>query len=129
MPSLLAAGAVHPQLGDLFPTWSVAPFAAMLLAIAVMPLFAPAIWEHNRNKAILSLLLGAPVALWTATLDPAAVAHAAREYVAFILLLGALFVISGGIVVRGTLAGNPGLNPLLPGVGRPPASVARAPGP
>ena len=123
MPSLLAAGAVHPQLGDLFPTWSVAPFAAMLLAIAVMPLFAPAIWEHNRNKAILSLLLGAPVALWTATLDPAAVAHAAREYVAFILLLGALFVISGGIVVRGTLAGTPGLNAILLGIGALLASV------
>src|SRR5256885_232912 len=123
MPSLLAAGAVHPQLGDLFPTWAVAPFAAMLLAIAVMPLFAPARWERNRNKGILSLLLGAPVALWTVTLDPAAVAHAAREYVAFILLLGALFVISGGIVVRGTLAGTPGLNAILLGIGALLASV------
>src|SRR4051794_1063934 len=123
MPALLAAGAVHPQLGDLFPTWSVIPFAAMLLGIAMIPLFAPTIWEYNRNKAILSLLLGLPVALWTAMLDPAAVVHAAREYVAFILLLGALFVISGGIVVRGTLAGTPGLNAILLGIGALLASV------
>src|SRR5438105_1690477 len=123
MQALLAAGAAHPHLGNLFPIWSVVPFVAMLLAIAVVPLFAPAIWEYHRNKAILSLLLGAPVALWTATLDSAAVVHAAREYLAFILLLGALFVISGGIVVRGTLAGTPGLNAILLGIGALLASV------
>jgi Na+/H+ antiporter NhaD/arsenite permease-like protein len=82
----------------------------MLLAIAVGPLIADRLWHRNTNKAILSLLLGGPVAIWAATLEPAAVLHAAREYVAFILLLGALFVIAGGVVVRGTLAGTPVLN-------------------
>jgi Na+/H+ antiporter NhaD/arsenite permease-like protein len=123
MQALPAAGVSPAQLGDLFPLWSVVPFAAMLVAIAVMPLLLPAIWEHNRNKAILSLLLGAPIALWTATLEPAAVAHAANEYAAFILLIGALFVISGGIVVRGTLAGTPGLNAILLAIGAVLASM------
>src|ERR1700693_1138053 len=116
-------GATPALLGDLFPVWSVVPFAVMLLAIAVMPLLAPGIWEHNRNKAILSFLLGAPIAIWTATLESAALVHAANEYAAFILLLGALFVISGGIVVRGTLAGTPGLNAILLGIGAVLASV------
>lgn len=119
----LPAGAPPALLGDLLPVWSVVPFAAMLLAIAVMPLLAPGFWEHNRNKALLSLVLGAPVAVWTATLEPGALAHAANEYVAFILLLGALFVISGGIVVRGTLAGTPGLNAILLGIGATLASL------
>jgi len=89
----------------------------MLLAIALAPLIAPRLWERNSSKAIFSLLLGAPVAIWVGTVEPGAVLHAAGEYAAFILLLGALFVIAGGIVVRGTLAGTPGLNTALLGAG------------
>jgi Na+/H+ antiporter NhaD/arsenite permease-like protein len=89
----------------------------MLLCIAVLPLAAPHLWEKNRNKALVSLLLGFPVAAWIALLEPGAVLHAFHEYAAFIILLGALFIISGGIVVRGTLAGTPGLNTVLLGIG------------
>jgi Na+/H+ antiporter NhaD/arsenite permease-like protein len=105
------------------PPWSVVPFALMLLAIAVMPLLAPGIWEHNRNKLGLSALLGLPVAAGVTLLDRGAMLHAAHEYLDFILLLGALFVISGGIVVRGTLAGTPGLNAILLGTGAVLASL------
>jgi Na+/H+ antiporter NhaD/arsenite permease-like protein len=93
------------------------PFGLMLLCIAILPLAAPRFWEHNRNKALVSLALGAPVALWIGVLDLPALAHATHEYVAFIVLLGALFSISGGIVVRGTLAGTPGLNAVLLALG------------
>ncbi|HEX9052776.1 MAG TPA: sodium:proton antiporter [Anaeromyxobacter sp.] len=117
-----AEGAELP-LGERLPAWSVAPFALMLLAIAVLPLAAPGFWERNRNKALVSLLLGAPVAIGVAALEPAAVVHAGREYAAFIVLLGALFVISGGVVVRGTLAGTPGLNTALLGLGAVLASL------
>ena len=117
MTLLAAADATRPHLGHLFPLWSVAPFALMLLAIATLPLFAPKFWEHNLNKVIVSGVLGAPIAAWTAALDAHALLHAASEYVAFILLLGSLFVISGGIVIRGTLAGTPGLNAILLGIG------------
>jgi Na+/H+ antiporter NhaD/arsenite permease-like protein len=123
MHGLLATNPDAPQLGNLLPLWSVVPFGAMLLCIAVLPLAAGRLWEHNRNKAILSAVLGLPVAIWVATLDPTAVAHAASEYVAFIVLLGALFVISGGIVVRGTLAGTPGLNAVLIAIGAVLASL------
>ena len=123
MHGLLAATPNAPHLGTLLPLWSVVPFAAMLVCIAVLPLAAGKLWESNLNKAVLSAVLGVPVAIWTATLDPTAVAHAASEYVAFIVLLGALFVISGGIVVRGTLAGTPGLNAVLIAIGAVLASV------
>jgi Na+/H+ antiporter NhaD/arsenite permease-like protein len=102
-----------PPLGTVtaaLPLWSIGPFTLMLLSIAVLPLAAGHLWEHNRNKAILSVALGAPVIAAMATVDPAAILHTAHEYAAFIILLGALFVIAGGIVVRGTLAGTPGLN-------------------
>ncbi|HYG70487.1 MAG TPA: sodium:proton antiporter, partial [Anaeromyxobacteraceae bacterium] len=114
-PDLLAAA--RHDLGHVLPSWSVAPFALMLLSIAVLPLVANHFWEHNRNKALLSVVLGVPVALWVASLDAATLLHTAHEYVAFIILLGALYVIAGGIVVRGTLSGTPGLNTGLLGLG------------
>jgi Na+/H+ antiporter NhaD/arsenite permease-like protein len=112
-----------PALGHLLPLWSVVPFAGILLCIAVLPLVAGHWWEHNRNKGLLSALLGVPVAAWMVSLDPMLLAHTAHEYVAFIVLLGALFVISGGIVVRGTLAGTPGLNTGLLAIGAVIASL------
>jgi Na+/H+ antiporter NhaD/arsenite permease-like protein len=111
------------SLGERLPAWSIVPFGLMLLAIAVLPLAAPHFWERNRNKGLVSLVLGAPVVLWILSLDPSAVAHTAHEYVAFVVLLGALFIISGGIVVRGTLAGTPGLNTLLLAIGAVLASL------
>ncbi len=112
-----------PSLGHLLPLWSVVPFALVLAGIAILPLAAGRFWEHNRNKLLFSALLGAPVVALVAGLDGGAVAHAAREYVAFVALLGALYVIAGGIVVRGTLAGTPGLNAALLGAGAVLASL------
>jgi Na+/H+ antiporter NhaD/arsenite permease-like protein len=109
MPASISAEALGHQL----PLWSVVPFVAMLLCIALLPLAAGRFWEHNRNKALVSLILGLPVAVWIGALQFSRLTHTAHEYVAFIVLLGALFVISGGIVVRGTLAGTPGLNAVL----------------
>jgi Na+/H+ antiporter NhaD/arsenite permease-like protein len=95
----------------------------MLLCVALLPLVAPHFWERNRNKALVSLVLGAPVALWIGVLDLPALAHAAHEYLAFIVLLAALYSISGGIVVRGTLAGTPRTNAALLGLGAALASL------
>lgn len=111
-------------LGERLPLWSVVPFALLLLSIAVLPLLAPRFWEHNRNKAVVSILLGAPVAIWIASLEHAAVLRTAHEYVAFITLLTALFVISGNVVVRGTLAGTPGVNTIFLAIGAVLASFA-----
>jgi len=116
-PLLFAAASGGPHLGHQLPLWSVVPFGLMLLCIAVLPLVAGHFWESNRNKALLSLALGVPAALFIARLEPVVLLHTAHEYVAFIILLGALYVISGGIVVRGTLAGTPGLNAALLGIG------------
>ena len=40
------------------PVSWVLPFAAMLLAIAVGPLWAPHHWESNRTKLIVSAAVG-----------------------------------------------------------------------
>ncbi len=92
------------------PFLSVLPFVLMLLGIATLPLVSPSFWELNRNKAILSVALGAPVAVWTAVQLPLELAHVVRDYVAFVLLLGSLYVISGGIYLAGDLPATPGTN-------------------
>jgi Na+/H+ antiporter NhaD/arsenite permease-like protein len=110
-------------LGELLPGWSVAPFALLLLAIAVLPLALPHFWESNRNKALVAAALGLPMLVWMAALDFHVVLHTAHEYVAFILLLAALFIISGGVVVRGNLAGTPGVNTSMLALGTMLASL------
>ncbi|HEU4732608.1 MAG TPA: sodium:proton antiporter, partial [Kofleriaceae bacterium] len=96
------------------------PFVLYLLAIAALPLVAGAFWESNRNKLIVAVAAGLPVAAYLVGWVPdgaAVLAGTAREYVAFITLLGALFVIAGGIHVRGVLAGTPAVNTALLAVG------------
>jgi Na+/H+ antiporter NhaD/arsenite permease-like protein len=89
------------------PLYTVAPFVAMLLAIAVFPLWIPHWWESNRNKLVVSLLLALPIVALYAIRGPGALLSMAEEYVSFIVLLAGLFVISGGIVLRGDLVATP----------------------
>ncbi len=86
------------------------PFAAMLLAIAVCPLWVPHWWESNRNKLIASAVLGLPVLVFYGARHPATLVHTAADYVSFIVLLAGLFVISGGILLRGDLVATPATN-------------------
>jgi Na+/H+ antiporter NhaD/arsenite permease-like protein len=82
----------------------------MLLAIAVCPLRVPHWWEANRNKLLVSIGLGLPVLALYVVRRPAALAHMAEEYVSFIILLAGLYVISGGILLRGDLEATPLVN-------------------
>ena len=92
------------------PVYSVLPFVAMLLAIAVGPLWVPHWWESNRNKFFVSAVLGLPVLAAYGVHHPGALLHTAEDYVSFIVLLAGLFVISGGILLRGDLVATPATN-------------------
>ncbi|MGE5193098.1 MAG: sodium:proton antiporter [Deltaproteobacteria bacterium] len=96
------------------PNAALLPFAAMLLSIAIFPLVAAHWWEHNRNKAIVAAVLAGPLAIYMAFAFGDAgiheLLHKLKEYISFIALLAALFVISGGIYVQGSLSGTPLVN-------------------
>lgn len=79
----------------------------MLVAIALCPLCAGPWWERNRNKLVIAAVLGLPILALYLGRDPAALVHMAREYVSFIILLGGLYVITGGILMRGDLVATP----------------------
>ena len=95
----------------------VIPFVAMLLCIAILPLVAEQKWHSNKNKMIVSVILGTPVLVLFAINNPAVLIHTAEEYVSFIMLLGALFVISGGILLTGDLRATPLNNTVILAIG------------
>src|SRR5881397_1854117 len=100
-----------------FPMWSVLPFIAMLLSIAIIPMVVPDWWDSNRNKTILSVVLSLPVLALILPCDPNLLKHSLLDYFSFLSLLGALFVISGGIHVSGEFAGTPLVNTIFLAIG------------
>src|SRR5713226_9429290 len=82
----------------------------MLLAIAFCPLWLPHWWESNRNKLVVSGLLGAPMLVLYLVREPGALVHMAGDYVSFIVLLAGLYVIAGGVLLTGDLEASPSVN-------------------
>lgn len=82
------------------PVWMVAPFAILLLCIALMPLFAAHFWEHHYPKVAVGLGLITAGYYGFVVHDWHPLHHAAHEYVSFMALVGSLFVISGGVKIR-----------------------------
>jgi Na+/H+ antiporter NhaD/arsenite permease-like protein len=123
-PAAAESGPV--ELGQVLPAWSTLPFAGMLLSIALVPLLAPRFWHHHYPKvsAVWAAVFLLP--FLAAYRGPALgeVLHVALvDYVPFLILLGALFTIGGGIHVRGTLRGSPPVNAAIIAVGTVIASL------
>lgn len=110
--------------GLTLPLWTLLPFGGLLLAIALAPLVAPS-WWHRRFPWV-SLAFGLPTVLFLLFQgEPwgGRYLHTLHEYLSFIILLGSLFVISGGVLLRGHLVGTPFVNTTLLSVGTLLASV------
>src|SRR5256886_13976398 len=109
------------MLGAQLPLASALPFVALLAAIAVLPLVAPRWWHPNGNKAIVAVAVSLPV-LWQLGIafgqpGRAVLAEMIHDYVGFIIVIGALFVITGGIHIQGSLSGTPLVNTGMLGLG------------
>lgn len=95
--------------------WMMIPFGIMLLTIAVAPLVVERRWEKNLNKLIFVLALSIPTAAYMAYigLGDKVVHQLFFDYLPFIVLLGALFVVTGGIHIKYNMAGKPLVNSLV----------------
>jgi Na+/H+ antiporter NhaD/arsenite permease-like protein len=107
--------------------WWGAPFAGLLLSIAVFPLLAPRVWHAHYGKVAAAWAL-AFILPFAARFGAAAAAHtlahaALAEYLPFIALLAALYTVAGGIHVRGSLPATAGANTALLALGTALASV------
>ncbi len=105
------------MLGSELPLVTALPFVALLLVIALAPLVVPTWWHHNRNKALVSLVISAPILVYLAIDAPELLHEKFHEYLGFIVVIGALFVVTGGIHVQGSLAGTPLVNTGMLGLG------------
>lgn len=123
-PALAQAAGLNGA--ELSLLWSL-PFAGLLLSIALLPIFAPAFWHHHFGKIALGWALAflLPCALWLSPADAGnVVVHAmVDEYLPFIVLLFALYTISGGILITGNLHGSPALNTGILALGAGCASI------
>ena len=103
------------------PLWSALPFCLLLGSIAVLPLIAGHWWESNANRAKVVAAIALPFAVYLIwRFGPAGrheLSHALLDYISFMALLGSLFVIAGGVHVRGSLAGTPVANAAVLGIG------------
>jgi Na+/H+ antiporter NhaD/arsenite permease-like protein len=124
---LLAAEATHGIDGAGLSMLWVLPFAGILLSIALLPLLAGHFWHHHYGKVSLFwalAIIGPMLAVFGASATVDQLLHTLLlEYIPFIILIGALFTITGGILVRGNLHGSPAVNTALLGIGTMMASV------
>jgi Na+/H+ antiporter NhaD/arsenite permease-like protein len=107
---------VSPRISG-FPLWSLVPFLLMLVSIAVLPLVLPKWWDSNRNKVLLSVVMSLPALAVVLSVNPQLLWHSLLDYVSFLTLLGSLFVISGGIYLKGEFAGTPLVNAIFLAIG------------
>lgn len=117
LPAVFADEATHQLVSMSLPVWSIIPFVGMLLSIAIIPLVKPDFWEAHMLHAAIgwSLVFLIPFAFvygmgeaWFRLLESVLL-----DYVPFIVLLLGLFVVAGGIVIKGTLAGTTKVNALM----------------
>ncbi|MEN8152492.1 MAG: sodium:proton antiporter [Acidobacteriota bacterium] len=98
------------NIGGELPIWSAIPFVGILLSIALFPLIAPKFWHHNFGKISFfwALVFSLPFLLFYKTTAIHEILHIYFiDYIPFIILLWALYTVSGGILLKGSIKGNP----------------------
>lgn len=113
--------------GSTISAWWGIPFAGLLLSIALFPLLAPVFWHHHFGKVSLAwsaaFLLPCAAVFGIGAAAGGAVHAFLAEFIPFIILITSLFVVAGGICVRGNLHGTPALNTGLLALGTVLASI------
>lgn len=126
-PALAAAADAPKADGKAMTLIWILPFVAILAGIALGPLFFAGFWHHHYGKVSVgcalaflipcAVVFGPDVALYefihTMTI----------EYIPFIVLLFALYVVAGGVRFTGGLVGTPAVNTALLAFGTAIASI------
>ena len=101
------------------------PFVVMLLSIATMPLIAPRAWSRNFNKLLFVLIISIPTAIVLSRvgLSEQLKHQMLYDYVPFIALLAALYVVTGGIHIHYSTTPTPIVNAAIMFIGYGLASV------
>jgi Na+/H+ antiporter NhaD/arsenite permease-like protein len=95
------------------------PFLLMLACIAIFPLFFNHFWEKNSNKLLVAGILSIPIIIYLAMLGNYGKLYETMvfDYLPFLVLLGALFIITGGIYIDGDIEAKPIVNTVYLAIG------------
>jgi Na+/H+ antiporter NhaD/arsenite permease-like protein len=107
------------------PLLMIFPFFLMLLSIAVFPLLRKRFWKRNRNKLAVVLIFSIPVVIYLllSGLSSRLYETILFDYIPFIILLGSLFTITGGIFLSGDIEATPTVNTVFLAIGALLASI------
>jgi Na+/H+ antiporter NhaD/arsenite permease-like protein len=87
------------------------PFPALVLAIAVLPIVVPRVWERRGFQGFVVALSAVPVLIHFFVAGQIhEVADATKSYLSFVTTLGALYVTSGGVMLVGDVEAKPATN-------------------
>ena len=103
-------------LSKSLPLGSVIPFVGILLSIALLPLFAPKFWHAHFPKISIfwALAFAVPFVFIYKEIALHEILHIYLiDYIPFIILLWALFTITGGILIQGRIVGSPAINTII----------------
>ncbi|MCK5221215.1 MAG: sodium:proton antiporter, partial [Candidatus Aminicenantes bacterium] len=106
----------HQDIGKSLPIWSAIPFVGILLSIALFPLLAPKFWHHNFGKISFfwAIAFSLPFLIFYKSAAFYEIMHIYLiDYIPFIILLWALYTVSGGILLKGSIKGNPMTNLIM----------------
>lgn len=100
--------------------WAL-PFLGIILSIAIIPLLAPNLWSKHYGKIsalwTIIILVGVGVVQGIGVSLHNLTQVMFEQFLPFISLLLALFTITGGIKLRGSLAGTPKFNTIMLAIG------------
>ena len=121
--------AVGPAWGNhetpfFVPWWSTIPFALLLILISLLPVLTASWWESLSHKLVVSGICSLPVLIYLATThnhtsgaSTALLGKSIEDFVAFLAMVGSLYIVSGGIALGGKIKGRPLTNTLILGLG------------
>ncbi len=108
--------APHIDAKNLSLLWII-PFVGILLSIALLPLLTPHFWHHHYGKVSffwwLLFFAAFSIKFGISTGSYYLIEVYLLEFIPFITLLLALFTVSGGIQLKGELAGTPKINTIM----------------
>ncbi len=113
-------GDLEAEIGRILSPYTVIPFIGILLCIALLPLITPHWFESNLHKGYVAAICGVPMLVYFLGFvqhGGDALMLVAHEYYSFIILLAALFTISGGIHLEGDLRATPKTNLIFLAIG------------
>jgi Na+/H+ antiporter NhaD/arsenite permease-like protein len=100
------------------PHWTMVPFPALVLAIAVLPIVLPRAWERRSFQCVIVGLCALPVVVhFVVAARLHDLAEAGTSYLSFVATLTALYVTSGGVRLSGDIEAKPSTNVALVLVG------------